>query len=43
MTIPLPQTEIEGGDSVAIVAEQDTLAEVKAMLTGADAEEAGAA
>jgi trk system potassium uptake protein TrkA len=43
MTIPLPQTEIEDGDSVAVVAEQDTLAEVKAMLTGADAEEVGAA
>ena len=35
MTIPLPQTEIQGGDSVAVVAEQDTLAEVREMLTGA--------
>ena len=41
MTIPLPQTEIEAGDSVAVVAEQHSLAEVRSMLTGA--EEAGAA
>ena len=40
MTIPLPQTEIRGGDSVAVVAEQDALAEVRAELTGADAETA---
>jgi Trk K+ transport system NAD-binding subunit len=40
MTIPLPQTEIRGGDSVAVVAEQDVLAEVRAELTGADAETA---
>ncbi|MEF8843667.1 MAG: TrkA family potassium uptake protein [Haloarculaceae archaeon] len=37
MTIPLPQTEIEAGDSVAVVAEQDALAAVRAELTGADA------
>ena len=36
MTIPLPQTEIRAGDSVAIVAEQDTLAEVRAALTDAE-------
>ena len=35
MTIPLPQTEIRAGDSVAVVAEQDALAEVRAELTGA--------
>ena len=40
MTIPLPQTEIRGGDSVAVVAEQDALAEVRAKLTGVDAETA---
>jgi trk system potassium uptake protein TrkA len=34
LTIPLPQTEIEAGDSVAVVAEQDTLAEVRATIVG---------
>jgi trk system potassium uptake protein TrkA len=44
MTIPLPQTEIRAGDSVAIVAEQDALEEVRAALTGAEAgTETGAA
>jgi len=36
MTIPLPQTEIRAGDSVAVVAEQDALMAVRAELTGDD-------
>jgi trk system potassium uptake protein TrkA len=38
MTIPLPQTEIEAGDSVAVVAEQEVLAAVRAELVGNDDE-----
>jgi trk system potassium uptake protein TrkA len=34
MTIPLPRTEIKPGDSVAVVAEQDTLAAVRTEITG---------
>jgi len=34
MTIPLPQTEIEAGDSVAVMAAPDGLDEVRASLRG---------
>ncbi len=34
MTIPLPRTEIEPGDRLALVAEQATLEDVKVMLHG---------
>lgn len=34
MTIPLPQTELESGDRLALVAEQATLEEVKSVLHG---------
>jgi len=34
MTIPLPQTEIEAGDSVAIIAHPDALAGVREQLRG---------
>ncbi|MFB6179893.1 MAG: TrkA family potassium uptake protein [Halorientalis sp.] len=34
MTIPLPQTEIEAGDSVAIIAHPDSLAGVREQLRG---------
>ncbi len=34
MTIPLPQTELEPGDRLALVAEQETLQDVKSMLHG---------
>jgi trk system potassium uptake protein TrkA len=34
MTIPLPQTEIEAGDRVAIIAEQDGLGSVRSALRG---------
>jgi len=34
MTIPLPQTKIEAGDSVAIMADPDSLPEVRATLRG---------
>ncbi|WP_136718095.1 potassium channel family protein [Halorientalis salina] len=34
MTIPLPQTEIEAGDSVAIIAHPDSLAAVREELRG---------
>ena len=36
MTIPLPQTRIEAGDSVAVMADSEVLPEVRSML-GADA------
>lgn len=34
MTIPLPQTKIEAGDRVALIAEQSSLESVQTMLTG---------
>ncbi|WP_178918066.1 TrkA family potassium uptake protein [Natronomonas gomsonensis] len=34
MTIPLPQTRIEAGDRVALIAEQSSLESVQTMLTG---------
>ena len=34
MTIPLPQTEIESGDRVALIAEQATLDEIRTVLHG---------
>ena len=34
MTIPMPQTEIEAGDRVALIAEQTSLEDVRTMLTG---------
>ncbi len=34
MTIPLPQTEIEAGDSVALIAHPDSLASVREQLRG---------
>ena len=34
MTIPLPQTEIEPGDQVALVAEQVDLDEIRSVLHG---------
>ena len=34
MTIPLPQTEIEAGDQVALVAEQASLEEIRDVLHG---------
>lgn len=34
MTIPLPQTAIEAGDSIAVMADPDVLSEVRAFLRG---------
>jgi len=34
MTIPLPQTRIEAGDRVALIAEQSSLESAQSMLTG---------
>jgi trk system potassium uptake protein TrkA len=34
MTIPLPKTEIEAGDRVALIAERTALDDVRTMLTG---------
>jgi trk system potassium uptake protein TrkA len=34
MTIPLPQTRIEAGDRIALIAEQRSLDSVQTMLTG---------
>lgn len=34
MTIPLPQTRIEAGDSVAVMTDPELLADVRAMLRG---------
>ncbi|MDR9429102.1 MAG: TrkA family potassium uptake protein [Natronomonas sp.] len=34
MTIPLPQTEIESGDHVALIAEQASLEEIRSVLHG---------
>lgn len=38
MTIPLPQTRIEAGDSIAIMADPTTLTDVRATLRGESAE-----
>jgi len=37
MTIPLPQTKIEGGDSVAVMADPSALDEIRATLRGSEA------
>jgi trk system potassium uptake protein TrkA len=36
MTIPLPQTRLEAGDSVAVMTDPELLAEVRAVLRGED-------
>ena len=37
MTVPLPQTRIEAGDSIAVMTDPDLLAEVKSTLRGEEA------
>lgn len=37
MTIPLPQTTVEGGDQLAVIAERDAIAEARTRLQGDEA------
>lgn len=37
MTVPLPQTRVEAGDSVAVMTDPELLADVRAMLRGEEA------
>ncbi|MFC7132207.1 MULTISPECIES: potassium channel family protein [Salinibaculum] len=37
MTVPLPQTRIEAGDTIAVMADPDVLSEVRAQLRGESA------